>query len=255
MKNRNNSYWKDVVMATVIAGIGYWILSSATQTGLVDISIEALLFFTGSMIAFWGFSKSGRTVNPYFKKFQLFYGITYLTAVISFCIAIYYYIGNPEVIEVGLEEATSNNLLMVMSSIKSLTFVFLIIAWVYFTKHLDIDATKKKKIAMFFVGFFLYLGGSIIIYFMTDDMNVISLGVIVGIVIGIFAIIALDKRTRYLTMVFVIYSSIHLIEFYMMGKGEALTTGFNNVVYWWVTVLYVLEIRRWIVKALSKTSV
>ncbi len=38
----------------------------------------------------------------------------------------------------------------------------------------------------------------------------------------------------------------------MMGMGEELTTGFNNVAYWWVTVLYVLEIRRWIMKELSK---
>lgn len=248
----NRSYWKDFVIATLIAGIGYWILSTATQTGLVDISIEAILFFTGSMIAFWGYSESGKRVNPYFKKFQLFYGLTYLVAVSSFCIAIYYYISHPEILDIGIDEVTGSNLLIVMSSIKSFSFIFLIIAWVNFSKYLNINATRKKKITMFFVGFFLYLGASIIISFMTGDSNVISLGVIVGIAIGIFAVNALDKRTRYLTMVFVIYSSIHLIEFYMMGMGKELTTGFNNVAYWWVTVLYVLEIRRWIMKALSK---
>lgn len=82
----------------------------------------------------------------------------------------------------------------------------------------------------------------------------LSLGVIVGSVIGIFALIALDKRTRYLTMIFILYSSIHLIEFYMMGKSKSLTTGLNNVAYWWVTVLYVLEVRRWIKLELSKND-
>ncbi len=160
MENRNSSYWKDFVIATLIAGIGYWILSTATQTGLVDISIEAILFFTGSIIAFfWGFSKSGKRVNSYFKKFQLFYGLTYLVAVSSFCIAIYYYISHPEIIEIGIKEVTGSNLLIVMSSIKSFTFIFLIIAWVYFSKYLNINGTRKKKNNHVLCRIFLISGG------------------------------------------------------------------------------------------------
>lgn len=254
MENKSTDYWKDFVLAILFTGIGYWILSSSTRTGLVDISVETTVFFVGSMIAFWGYSKSNKNTNPYFKKFQLFYGLTYLIAVISFCIAIYHYLMHPEIIEIGIEEATSSPLLIVMSAIKSFSFVFLILAWVNFYKYLNIQATKKKKRSMFILGFLLYLGASIVIYFMTNDMNVISLGAIVGIAIGIFSVNALDTRTRYLTTIFVVFSSIHLIEFYMMGMDKVLTSGFNNPAYWFVAVLYVLEIRRWIKRELYLQS-
>ncbi len=79
-----------------------------------------------------------------------------------------------------------------MSSIKSFTMIFLIATWFLF----------------------LYLGVSAIIWKLTGDINVLSLGVIVGSVIGICAMISLDNRVRYLTVIFIVYSSIHLMEFY-----------------------------------------
>lgn len=254
MKKRSYIYWKDILIATIIAGIGCFVLLTARRTGFIDMSMEAILFFAGSMIAFWGFFKSDKTTNRYFKKFQLFYGLTYLTVVISFCIGIYYYINNPDIIEVGIAEITGNKVLLAMSSIKSFTMIFLIITWIYFYKYLGIKETRKKKIIVFLVGFFLYLGASIIIWRLTNDINVISLGVVVGSAIAIFSLIALDNRTRYLTMIFIIYSCIHLVEFYIMGMGKSLTTGFNNAVYWWITVLYILEVRRWIKMELNKNS-
>ncbi|WP_105619716.1 hypothetical protein [Vallitalea okinawensis] len=254
MKRGIDLYWKDILIATIIAGIGYIGLSTTKQTGLLDMSMEAILFFTGSMIAFWGFFSSNKKTNRYFKKFQLFYGLTYFTVVISFCMGIIYFVNHSDIIEIGIDELMSDQVLMIMSAIKSFSMVFLIITWIYFYKYLSIKETAKKKILVFLTGFLIYLSVSILIWQLTNDVNVLSLGVIVGSVIGIFALIALDKRTRYLTMIFILYSSIHLIEFYMMGKGKSLTTGFNNVAYWWATVLYVLEVRRWIKLELSKNN-
>lgn len=162
MKRR--TFWKDILIATIIAGIGYSVLTMTTRTGLWDMSMEAILFFTGSMIAFWGFFNSDKTINRYFKKFQLFYGITYLTAVISFCIGIVYYVNHPGIIEIGIDELMSDQVLIVMSAFKPFSMVFLIITWIYFYKYLSIKETARKKIIVFLTGFLIYLGASILIW-------------------------------------------------------------------------------------------
>ncbi|MGF7059646.1 hypothetical protein [Brassicibacter mesophilus] len=252
MKKSRILHWRDLLLALVISVVGYMVLLSTTRTGLVDMSIEAILFLSGSIIAFKGFSKSKKNMDKNFRRFELFYGLTYLIVVISFIMGIFYFIKNPNVIEIRVSDVMDNNLLIIMSSIKSFTMIFLIFTWIYFYKYLNIKESRKKKITMFLIGFSFYLGASIIIWKLTYDINVLSLGVIVGSVIGIFTLIALDKRTRYLTIIFTVYSSIHLIEFYIMGTGKHLTTGINNPVYWGVTVLYVFEVKRWIDSELNK---
>lgn len=246
MKERKSKIPKNFLIATLVGIIGYIILLSTNRTGLVDISIESILFFTGSMIAFKGFLKSKKLKSNNFRKFQLFYGITYLTVVISFMMGIYYFIKNPNVIEIGVLDVIGNSWLIFMSSIKSFSMIFLIFTWIYFYKYLNINVSVRKKITVYMIGLLIYLGLSLVIWRIVDDINVLSLGVILGIVIGIFALIALDKRTRYLTIIFTIYSIIHLVEFYIMGIGEDLTNGINNPIYWSVTVLYILEVKRWI---------
>lgn len=246
MKERENILWKDVLLAIIIASIGYMILKSTTRTGLVDMSIEAILFFSGSVIAFKGFWKSRGKGNKNFAKFQIFYGIAYLIVVISFIMGISYFIKYPNIIEIGVGDVKGNSWLVAMSSIKSFSVILLVFTWSYFYRYLNIKKSLSRNIMIFLLGFLFYLGGSIIIWRLTGDINVLSLGIIVGSIIGIFALISQDKRTRYLTMIFTIYSLIHLAEFYIMGIGKDLTTGINNPVYWGVTVLYVFEVKRWI---------
>lgn len=245
-------YWKDLLLAVVISVIGYIILKSTVRTGLVDMSVELVLWFVASMIALRGFSKSTKTINKNFRRFELFYGFTYFCTAVSFIMGLYYFIKNPAVIEIGVADIVGNNWLIIMSSIKSFSVIFLIVTWSYFYKYLNIKASRGKKIVVFVIGVSLYLGSSILIWQLTKDINVLSLGIIVGCVIGIFALIAQDRRARYLTMIFTIYSCIHLIEFYLMGIGRDLTTGLNNPFYWGVTVLYILEIRRWINRELNR---
>ncbi|GMQ62890.1 hypothetical protein [Vallitalea maricola] len=249
---KNSRYWKELLLALVISAVSYMVLLSTIRTGLVDMSIEAILFLSGSIIAFRGFFKSKKKIDKNFRRFELFYGLTYFIVVISFILGISYFIKNPNVTEIGVSDITNNNLLIIMSIIKSFTMVFLILTWSCFYKYLNIEESNKKKITMFFLGFLFYLGASIIIWQLTSNINVLSLGAILGIVIGIFAMMSLDKRTKYLTIIFTAYSSIHLIEFYMMGIGKHLTTGLNNPVYWGVTVLYVFEVKRWIESELNK---
>ena len=252
MQKGKNVFRNNVLAAIIVAIAGYLILLSTDRTGLVDMSIEALLFLIGSIIAFKGFTASKGIVNKHFRKFVLFYGLTYLTVTISFIMGIWYFIKNPNVIEIEVADITGNHWLIMMSFVKSFSMIFLIFTWSYFYKYLNIAASRKKKIVVYLAGVLIYLGMSIIIWKMVGDMNVLSLGIIVGIVVGIFALIAQDKRTRYLTVIFMIYSMIHLIEFYMMGIGKSLTTGINNPIYWAVTVLYVLEVRRWIGMELNR---
>ena len=71
MHKRKNAYHKDILLAIIIAVIGYMILLSTSRTGLVDMSIEAVLFFIGSIFAFKGFLQSNKMTNKNFKKFQL----------------------------------------------------------------------------------------------------------------------------------------------------------------------------------------
>ncbi|WP_414151779.1 hypothetical protein ACIZ62_08905 [Acetobacterium carbinolicum] len=252
MKKWINGYWIIFLLVIIVSAVGYIVLLSTTRTGLVDMCIEGALFLIASIIALRGFSKSKDTMEKNFRRFELLYGLTYLIAVISFIIGIYYYVNNPNIVEISISDVMGNNLLMVMSSIKSFTMVFLIFAWISFYKYLDIKGTSRKKIITFLGGFSLYLAFSIIIGGLTDDISVLSLGVVLGSIIGIFALIALDKRTRCLAIIFAVYSCIHLSEFYLMGIGKNLTTGLNNPVYWAVTLLYILEVKRWIDNELNK---
>ena len=242
---------QDFFLAVIISIIGSLILVSTERTGLVDMSVEGVIFFIGSIIAFKGFVRSRDIVNKDFKKFELFFGLAYLTVVISFIIGIYYYLINPQIAEIGVADLSGSNWLILMSLLKTVSMFLVILCWIYFYRSLEIVKPLGRKIKVYLLGFLLYLGASIIIWQITDDITVLSLGVIVGAIIGIFALIAQDKRTRYLTVIFTAYSSIHLIEFYLMGIGKSLTTGLNNPVYWAVTVLYVLEVRRWINRKLT----
>ncbi len=235
----------DFIVAGLVAGIGYWLLLSTPQTGLVDTSIEMILFFSGSLIAFIGFFKlKGASIA--FRRFELFYGLTYSIAVLSFIIGIVYYINNPLLSEISLEHVKGNPWLIVMSSIKSLSLIFLILTWINFYKNLNIHLSKGKKIGIYLIGVLIYLGTSVLIWQVTNDSNVLSLGLTIGLVVGIFGLIAQDRRTRYLTFIFIDYSAIHLIDSYHMGLGYDLTASITNPIYWGISVLYILEVRRWI---------
>ncbi|MGM7685226.1 hypothetical protein ACSVDA_24275 [Cytobacillus sp. Hm23] len=239
-------YNKDILLALITSIVGYMVLISTNRVGLVDITIEAILFSIASIIGFNGYRRSSKSINKHFKKFELFYGITYSIAVVSFIIGIYFFINNPTILEIELANVTESTLLIIMSLIKSSSLIFLIFTWIYFYKYLKITESPRKNILIFFSGFLLYLMLSVVIWFITNDTSVLSLGIVVGSVIGIFAMIAQDKRTRYLTIIFTVYSSIHLVEFYMMGIGKSLASGLNNPIYWGVTVLYFCEVNRWI---------
>lgn len=246
MKGKKYELWKDILLAILISCLGYICLLSTSRTGLVDKSIEAVLFLSGSIVALRGYFRSKKVSNKNFKKFELFYGITYLVAGISFIMVIAYLIKNPNVKEIGIADIEGNTWLIIMSTIKSTSILFLVFTWVNFYKYLKIKKSLARNIIVFLGGVSIYFGASTVIWNLTGDINVLSLGLIIGIVIGIFALIAQDKRTRYLTIIFIIYSTIHLIEFYIMGTGKNLTTGVINPIYWGITVLYVLEIKRWI---------
>lgn len=246
MKKGIFEYWKDILFAVVISVIGYIILRSTPRTSLVDMSIEAALWLTASMIALRGFLKSRRGSNKNFRRFETFWGLTYLCVGVSYLMGTYYFIKNPAVIEIEIAEMAENSWLIIMSLLKSFSVVLLTITWIYFYKYLNIKVARGKKIAAFFIGVLLYLGASIIIWQLTNDITVLSLGIIIGCIVGIVAMIALDKKTRYLSMLFLVYSSVHLYESYIMGIGRSVSAGINNPVYWCVTILYILEIRRWI---------
>lgn len=238
--------WKKILLAGMIAIIGYIMVLSTNKKGLVDMGIETILFFTGSFIGFKGYLKSKKGMDKNFKRFQLFYGLTYLIVVISFIMGICYQIYYWYIIEITLEHVKGNYWLITMSAIKSLSMVFLILAWSFFYRYLNIKEAMVKKLFLYVSGTLLYFAASMIIWKLTKDISVLSLGIVVGSVVGIFALISLDKRTRGLTIIFIIYSTIHLIDFYIMGIGRSLTTGITNPIYWGVTVLYVLEVKSWI---------
>ena len=246
MRDLKINYSRNILLAVSVTAIGYLLLRSVSRTGLVDMCVEFVLFSAGSIIAFNGFRKSNYAVSKNFKRFQLYFGLTYSAVAVSFLMGILYFLKHPNLIEIGVTDLSDSTWLIVMSSLKAISMVFLIVAWLNFYRYLNIKASAKKKTAVYVLGTLIYLGLSVIIWQLVNDISVLSLGLIVGSVIGIFAMIALDSRTRYLTFIFAFYSVIHLIEFYLMGIGQDLTAGLNNPVYWGVTVLYVIEVKRWI---------
>jgi hypothetical protein len=159
---------------------------------------------------------------------------------------IVFFFNNPGIHDIDMQVVKKSQLLQGMSAVKSISFIFMFLAWFYFYRNLKIQAGNKQKLIAFLVGFGGYLGASLIILAFTGDQSIISLGIIVGAAIGLFAMIALHPATRYLSVIFLLFSIVHLWEFYLMGMGKELITGINNPLYWLIILLYAFEVNRWI---------
>lgn len=249
--NQTPKRWRDVLIAVVIALIGYVILLNSSRPALVDMVIETFLFASAGLIGLFAYQRSSKNGNKYFRRFTINYGLTYAIVAVSSLLAVFYLLQNPLVHEIGIANVKDSNLLIFMSSLKSVSFVFLLIGWFSFYQYLGIKSSKVKQIGIFLVGFLVYFGCSLLIMKITNDLNVLSLGVVVGLAIGIFAMIAQDASTKYLSLIFVLFSFVHLWEFYLMGLGENLTIGINNPIYWAIWVMYIFEVRRWLQKELA----
>lgn len=235
-----------MMVALVFTLAAYAILKFTNEPARIDLIIEGLLFTFAGIIGFRGYFGKSDVGTKRFRRFELFYGLTYSVVAIACILGITYLFQNPDVHEIGLTHVKNSPLLQSMSVIKSISFVFMFIAWFFFYKNLKIKAGVFKQIIAFLIGFGFYFGSSLLILSITGDKSIISLGIIVGAAIGLFAIIALHKATRFLTLIFFLFSAVHLWEFYLMGMGRDLVTGLNNPVYWLLILLYALEVNRWI---------
>lgn len=249
--NQTPKRWRDVLIAVVVALIGYVLLLNSSRPALMDLVIETLLFASAGLVGLFAYQRSSKNGNKYFRRFTINFGLTYSIVAVSSLLAVFYLLQNPLVHEIGIANVMDSNLLVFMSSLKSVSFIFLLIGWFSFYQYLGIKSSKVKKIGIFLVGFLVYFGCSLLIMKITNDPNVLSLGVVVGLAIGIFAMIAQDASTKYLSLIFILFSFVHLWEFYLMGLGENLTTGINNPIYWGIWVMYILEVRRWLQKELA----
>ncbi len=235
-----------VLIAIAVAGGLYIALNITGIPSRIDLIVEALLFsFAGTVGLGAYLRKSGRETRR-FRKFELFYGLTYSVVAISSLLGIFFLFTHPQVHEIGIATVEGSPLLQAMAGIKSLSFVCMFAAWFYFYRNLQIQAGILKKTIAFLTGFGGYFGSSLIIMSITGDSTILSLGLIVGAAIGLFAMIALHPSTRYLSAIFLLFSVVHLWEFYLMGVGAPLVTGLNNPVYWLLIYLYTVEVRRWI---------
>jgi hypothetical protein len=239
-------YFVQIIVAFAFTLSAYAILKASDHPALVDLIVEGGIFAIAGMIGLRGFLGKSNSRTKHFHRFELFYGLTYSIVAISSILGIIYFLKNPDVHEVGLQHVKTSPLLISMSGIKSISFVFMLLAWFFFYKNLKIQAGVFKQILAFFIGFGLYFGASLIILSKTGDKSILSLGIVVGAAIGLFSVIALHKATRFLTIIFILFSFIHLWEFYLMGIHRDLATGLNNPVYWLLILLYALEVNQWI---------
>ncbi|WP_148883302.1 hypothetical protein [Thermococcus aciditolerans] len=235
----------ELCAAVLLAAIGYLWLVNAKRPIVVDLIIETVLFGAIGVMALTMVISSPCS-NRNFRRFELFFGVTYTIVAIAFALGLVYLFQNPSVREITIENIRASGLLQAMGGLKSLSFVFMLLAWYFFYRSLGISMGFKKKIAVFSAGFLGYFIPSVIIMSVTGDATVLSLGLIVGVAIGLFALIAQAPSARYLGIIFLLFSIVHLWEFYIMGTGSNLYTGLNNPAYWALVMLYGLEIRRWI---------
>ena len=240
------NFKQNVIVAIIFVGLAYTILSFSSHPAKTDLITEGLLFLFAGFIGFRGYrNKTGRKTKQ-FRKFELFYGLTYSIVAIACVLGVVFFFNNPAIHDIDVAIVKESKLLQAMSAIKSTSFVFMFLAWFYFYKNLNIQARPMKKIIAFLIGFGGYFGASLFILAITGDTSIISLGIIVGAAIGLFAMIALHRSTRYLTIIFLLFSIVHLWEFYLMGMGKDLVTGLNNPIYWLIILLYALEVNNWI---------
>lgn len=244
--NQIKNFKAQIMVALAFTLAAFAILKFTKHPARVDLIIEGLLFFFAGIIGFRGYFIKSDIRTKHFRRFELFYGLTYLIVAIACIFGITYLFKNPDVHEIGLKHVRNSPLLQSMSVIKSISFVFMFLAWFFFYKNLKIKAGVLKQIIAFLIGFSFYFGSSLFILSITGDESIISLGVIVGAAIGLFSIIALHNSTRLLTLIFFLFSAVHLWEFYLMGMGKDLVTGLNNPVYWLLILLYAIEVNRWI---------
>lgn len=240
------SFKSQVILAIALTMLAYAILKVSGCPARVDLIVEGLLFTFAGFIGLKGFFKSGIKTTRNFRRFELFYGLTYSVVAIACIVGISYLVMHPQVYEIGLKHVKGSMLLQGMSVIKSLSFIFMFLAWFFFYRNLKLKAGILKQTLAFLAGFIFYFGTSIIIMSITEDSSIVSLGIIVGAAIGLFSIIALHKSTRLLSLIFFLFSTVHLWEFYLMGMHKDLVTGLNNPIYWLLIMLYTLEVNQWI---------
>ena len=242
----NRQLFLEILLAIIITISAYLILQNSTHPARTDLIIEGLLFTIAGIVGLRGYLGESRNKTKLFHRFELFYFLTYSVVAIACIMGIIYLFNNPSVHEIGLENVKDSLLLQIMSAVKSASFIFMFLAWFFFYRNLNIQAGKIKKIVSFLIGFGFYFGFSLIILSITGDTSIVSLGIIVGAAIGLFAMIALHPATRFLSLIFFLFSLVHLWEFYLMGMQKELVTGINNPVYWFLILLYALEVNRWI---------
>lgn len=237
---------RQVTGAVLTVAILYFVLKQSSHPSVMDLMVEGTLFLITGLIGFRGLIQRNEKETRDFRRFELFFGLTYSIVTIACIMGIIFFMNNPGVHDIDMEVVQNSTLLQVMSGVKSLSFVFMFLAWYYFYRNLKIKAEKRKKFLAFLAGFGGYFGASLGILAITGDTSIVSMGIIVGAAIGLFAMIALHPATRYLSVIFLLFSIVHLWEFYLMGMGKELITGINNPLYWLIILLYALEVNRWI---------
>lgn len=237
---------RDLVCSILLAFVGYLWLSKTNHPVKVDLIIEGALFTMLAGRGIIGYFNAGQNTDSRFKRFELFWGFTYGVVAIAAIISLTYLLNNPSVHEIGYSQVKESMLLQVSTIIKSTSFIFLFIAWFQFYRFLEIDVSTKRQVFVYLGGFLLYFIPSLVILKITGDSSILSLGILLGSVIGLFALIAQKPSTKFLTIYFFLFSCVHLWEFYLMGAGHNLITGLNNPVYWLLIMMYGLEVNRWI---------
>ncbi|PKP40628.1 MAG: hypothetical protein CVT95_13365, partial [Bacteroidetes bacterium HGW-Bacteroidetes-12] len=222
---RINNFSIQIIVSLAFTLAAYAILKTANHPAQVDLIIEGVVFTVAGIIGLRGFFSKSNSRTKLFHRFELFYGLTYSIVAISCFLGITYFFKNPHVHEVGLQDVKNSPMLISMSAIKSISFVFMFLAWFFFYQNLKIKAGALKQILAFLIGFGFYFGISLFILSKTGDQSILSLGIIVGAAIGLFAVIALHRATRFLTIIFLLFSTVHLWEFYLMGMHKDLVTG------------------------------
>lgn len=242
----NKTFLLQIMLSAFLVIAGYVLLRNTAHPEKIDLIIEGGLFLVAGTIGFRGFLHRSNSKTKNFRRFELFYGLTYSIVSIACIMGIVFFFNNPAIHEIDMEIVKDSPLLQGMSAVKSVSFIFMFLAWFYFYRNLNIQAGNKKKIVAFLSGFGGYFGASLVILAFTGDQSIISLGIIVGAAIGLFAMIAMHPATRYLSIIFLLFSIVHLWEFYLMGMGKELVTGINNPLYWLIILLYAFEVNRWI---------
>ncbi len=253
MKINLKSRVKEILFSLSIALFLYILLQILPRPILADIIFEMLLFGSiGIMSGYYVFTLKSSDKN--FKKLKIMIFIAYGVFVMHSYFRISFLLENPDVVLISARHFKKYFFIHLSVLFKFITYIFEFIAFIYFYKFLQITEDVKVKINVFMSGFISYFVISIIVSIFAKTGIILITGLFLGVVVGIICIFYFISTSRYFSSLIILLALTHIWEGYVKATAGNVHTHVLNFVYYFLILLYLFEIRNWIMYENSITD-